>query len=152
MQANAVIAVTADGAGRSLRLRGEDYRGGSFQPMVSQARLQPGYYPGPRGLSPVNDPSKGGMSWGGQGHGCNDSSGWFVVDSVSYEGDAMTALQARFEMYCDGSPGPLHGAPTASNNVSSTSIPDADGAIARWPERLQSVRDRELGHRVTVGG
>ena len=98
-QANAVIAVTADGAGLSLRLRGEDYRDGSFQPMAGQARLQPGYYPGLREF-PVNDPSKGGMSWGGSTHDCSAFTESFVIDSINYVGDRLDALDLRFGQNC----------------------------------------------------
>ena len=82
---------------------------GHFEPMSSLTRLEPGYYARLKGYPSQFNPARGGISWSGEGHGCNDSLGWFVVDSVSYEGSAMTALQARFEMYCDGSPGPLRG-------------------------------------------
>ena len=98
-QANAVIAVAADGTGVSLRLRGEDYRDGKFQPMAGQVRLQPGYYPGLRGL-PANDPSKGGMSWVGSEHSCSDFAESFVIDSVTYVGDRLDALDLRFEQNC----------------------------------------------------
>jgi len=98
-QANAVIAVAPDGAGVSLRLRGEDYRDGSFQPMAGQTRLQPGYYPGLRGL-PVNDPSKGGMSWLGGEHSCGDFTASFVIDGVTYTDGTLDALDLRFEQNC----------------------------------------------------
>lgn len=98
-QANAVIAVAAEGAGVSLRLRGEDYGDGSFQPMAGLARLQPGYYPGLSPL-PVHDPSKGGMSWGSGEHGCSDFTASFAIDSVSYVGDRLDALDMRFEQNC----------------------------------------------------
>lgn len=98
-QANAVIAVAAEGAGVSLRLRGEDYRDGSFLPMAGLARLQPGYYPG-LSVLPIHDPSKGGMSWGGDEHGCSNFTASLVVDNVHYVGDRLDALDMRFEQNC----------------------------------------------------
>lgn len=82
---------------------------GHLEPMSSLPRLEPGYYPRLKGYPSWYNPARGGISWGGMGRGCNESFGWFVVDTVSYDGTAMTALQARFEMYCDNSPGPLRG-------------------------------------------
>jgi hypothetical protein len=98
-QADAVMQVAADGAGLALRLRGEAYHDGRFQPMAGQARLQPGYYPGLTEL-PFNNPAKGGMAWPGDAHGCSQFTGSFVVDSISYIGDRLDAVDLRFEQNC----------------------------------------------------
>ena len=36
--------------------------------------------------------------------------GWFVVDSVTYDGSTLTAIDLRFEQYCDGRAPALYGA------------------------------------------
>ncbi len=46
--------------------------------------------------------AKGGMSWSGNGRGCNTLSGWFAVDSVSYSLGQLTAIGLRFEQHCEG--------------------------------------------------
>lgn len=71
-----------------------------FKVMSSLTRLQPGYYGGITG-HPFQNPTKGGLYFRGDGGGCNVIDGWFVVDSVTYSGDTITALKARFEQVCD---------------------------------------------------
>lgn len=73
-----------------------------FKVMSSLTRLQPGYYGAISGHR-FQNPTKGGLSFTGDGRSCNFIDGWFVVDSVTYSGDTITALKARFEQVCDGS-------------------------------------------------
>ena len=72
-----------------------------FKVMSSLTHLQPGYYGGITGHT-FQNPAKGGLSFSGDGHACNDIDGWFVIDDVSYVGDTITSLQAHFEQVCDG--------------------------------------------------
>jgi hypothetical protein len=67
-----------------------------------------GYY-GDLQRYPFHNPVKGGLNWSGEGRGCNTLTGWFVVDSVTYNGDALTAIDLRFEQHCDGGTSALHG-------------------------------------------
>jgi uncharacterized protein YjdB len=73
-------------------------------------RLQVGYYPNVTRYL-FHDPVRGGMEWGGNHNGCNELSGWFVIDAVSYD-DAgkLTALDVRFEQHCENQLPALHGA------------------------------------------
>ena len=48
------------------------------------------------------NPALGMMSFGGDGRGCNQLSGWFVIDTITYSGNDVTALDARFEQAADG--------------------------------------------------
>lgn len=73
-----------------------------FKTMSSLSRLQPGFYGGIYGHR-FQNPAKGGLSFSGDGHGCNVISGWFVVDDVRYGGEDIVALKIRFEQVCDGS-------------------------------------------------
>jgi hypothetical protein len=82
---------------------------GSFHPMHTIPRLQPGYYPLLQRY-PFHNPARGGLSWHGDGRGCNRLRGWFVVDRVSYEDDLLTSLEVRFEQQCEESMPPLRGA------------------------------------------
>lgn len=72
-----------------------------LNPMLGRSRLEPGYYAVPYGY-PMQNPAKGGFVFGGDGRGCNQVGGWFVIDSISYNGNAVTAMQVRFEQFCDG--------------------------------------------------
>jgi hypothetical protein len=83
--------------------------GGDFQAMNSLTQLKPGYYADLERW-PFHNPAKGGLSWSGNGRGCNTLTGWFVVDQATYSGTALTALDLRFEQRCEGSMPPLHGA------------------------------------------
>jgi hypothetical protein len=71
-----------------------------FKWMSSIPRLQPGYYPNLQGFP--GNPARGTLSLGGQSRGCNTSTGWFVVNSVSYNGDTLTSLDATFVQHCEG--------------------------------------------------
>ena len=82
---------------------------GDFQAMSSLTQLKAGYYAGLERW-PFHNPAKGGLSWSGNGRGCNTLAGWFVVDQVTYSGTAITALDLRFEQRCEGSMPALHGA------------------------------------------
>jgi hypothetical protein len=77
--------------------------------MNTLTQLQPGYYPGLQRY-PFHNPALGGLDWYGQGRGCNTLQGWFVVDSVTYIGGALAAIDLRFEQHCQGITPALHGA------------------------------------------
>ncbi len=81
---------------------------GSFFPwelrlsqMFNLAQLQTGYYEVPFAY-PFQNPAKGGLSFGGDGRGCNQVGGWFSVDSISYSGGVVVAVKVRFEQTCEG--------------------------------------------------
>jgi hypothetical protein len=76
--------------------------------MNTLSQLQPGYYSDLKRY-PFHNPAKGGLSWSGQGRGCNTLQGWFAIDRVIYTNGILTALDLRFEQRCDGG-APLHGA------------------------------------------
>jgi hypothetical protein len=81
---------------------------GEFQAMDGLSRIEVGYYPGLQRY-PFHNPAKGGLDFSGQGRGCNTLTGWFAVDKVTYTGDAITALDLRFEQHCEGGTATLHG-------------------------------------------
>ncbi|MGZ5194311.1 MAG: hypothetical protein ACXWJM_02950 [Ramlibacter sp.] len=80
---------------------------GDFQAMAGTAQLVPGYY-GDLARYPFDNPVKGGLDWSGEGRGCNQLSGWFVVD-VSYVNGALSSIKLRFEQHCEGGTAALHG-------------------------------------------
>ncbi len=67
----------------SVGLSGSKNWNGDFQAMNVLSALQPGYY-GNRQRFAFHNPAVGGLSWSGDGRGCNTLTGWFVVDSVTY--------------------------------------------------------------------
>ncbi len=81
---------------------------GSFQPMNTVERLQPGYY-GDISRAPFKNPTRGGLDWWGDGRGCNKLTGWFAVDSIAYSGDLLTGVSLRFEQHCEGAAPALKG-------------------------------------------
>jgi hypothetical protein len=102
------IDVQGDGAWAGVSIDDGAWWSGDFVGMSSLFRLQPGYYGGLQ-RHPFNNPAAGGMAWTGDGRACATLSGWFVVDSVAYTNDILTALDLRFEQYCEGSPAALDG-------------------------------------------
>jgi hypothetical protein len=106
--ADTAITVTATGARLDVSIGGAGGWVGNFQGMNSLSQLQLGYYGGLERY-PFNNPVKGGLTWYGQGRGCNTLSGWFVVDSVTYSGITLTAIDLRFEQHCEGGAPALHG-------------------------------------------
>lgn len=103
---NATITGTATATYLSITVSGWT---GQFKAMISVSDFQAGYYPDLRRY-PFHNPAKGGLSWSGQGRGCNVLTGWFVVDGVTYSSGTLTAIDVRFEQHCEGSMPALHGA------------------------------------------
>ncbi|MFB3105615.1 MAG: hypothetical protein ACE1ZA_11940, partial [Pseudomonadales bacterium] len=106
--ATAVITVDATDGGVSVSVTGTEGWNGDFQAMDILTDLEAGYYGGLQRY-PFHNPVKGGLSWSGEGRGCNTLTGWFVVDSVTYNVDALTAIDLRFEQHCEGDTPALHG-------------------------------------------
>ncbi|MDQ5987616.1 MAG: hypothetical protein CSYNP_03361 [Syntrophus sp. SKADARSKE-3] len=107
--ANAQIAVNATGGHLNVRVNNnQDDWWGDFQAMISLNQLQPGYY-GSLMRYPFHNPAKGGLSWGGNGRGCNTLTGWFVVDNATYANGILSAVDLRFEQHCEGRISSLHG-------------------------------------------
>ena len=108
-QANSLLQVTTAGAHLGVSVNGDQSWTGDFQGMSSLSQLQPGYYSGLQRY-PFQNPVTGGLSWYGEGRGCNTLTGWFVVDSISFSNGSLTAVDLRFEQHCEGGAPALHGA------------------------------------------
>jgi hypothetical protein len=76
--------------------------------MSGITELQPGYYANLERY-PFHNPANGGLDWIGEGRGCNTLTGWFAVDSVTYNSGTLSAIDLRFEQHCEGGPAALHG-------------------------------------------
>jgi hypothetical protein len=104
--ANATIGVTASTG--HVAITGGGWNG-DFQAMVSLSDIRPGYYANLQRY-PFHNPARGGLAWFGQGRGCNELTGWFAVDAVTYSGATITAIDLRFEQHCEGGTPALRGA------------------------------------------
>ena len=107
--ADASVSVFADGGGLAVGIDGDESWSGEFKAMMSLVQLQVGYY-GNLLSFPFENPARGGLLWSGEGRGCNELSGWFVVDRVTYTGTTLTAIDIRFEQHCEGAAAALRGA------------------------------------------
>jgi hypothetical protein len=107
-QSNATIKLNPAGGYLGVSIAGDQYWGGDFKALGSMSQLAVGYY---GGLSryPFNNPILGGLSWSGEGRGCNTLSGWFVIDKATYNGTTLTELDLRFEQHCEGGVSALRG-------------------------------------------
>ncbi|NOX67882.1 MAG: hypothetical protein GXP15_01730 [Gammaproteobacteria bacterium] len=106
---DSVITANAAGPLVSVSVFGDEWWSGNFRAMNSMDRIEPGYYPYVQ-RDPFQNPTKGGLDWSGEGRGCNRLTGWFVVDEVIYDGDALTSLDIRFEQHCEAFTPALYGA------------------------------------------
>jgi hypothetical protein len=84
-----------------------DWRLAIRSPILT-TRLQPGLFGNLRSDFPIG--AAGGLEMGGNSKVCLDhSTGWYAIDSVTYAGDQLTAIEMRFEHHCDGMFGSLRG-------------------------------------------
>jgi len=98
---------TVQSTGRQLTVAVDGWSA-TFVGMNAIPLLQPGYY-GNLQRYPFHNGSRGGLSWSGNGRGCNTLSGWFVVDEVTYVGTTLKSIDMRFEQHCEGGPTALRG-------------------------------------------
>jgi uncharacterized repeat protein (TIGR01451 family) len=91
-----------------LTVNGDEEWTGFFQAMNTLPDLLPGYYGDLLGF-PGHNRVRGGISWYGEGRGCNQATGWFVIDSVMYSGSTLNSIELRFEQHCEGQTPALRG-------------------------------------------
>ncbi|GFE56853.1 DUF5018 domain-containing protein [Geobacter sp. AOG1] len=107
-QADALIGVSATGDLLSTSINGDQKWSGYFQVPNSLSQLQPGTFSNLTRY-PFNNPAVGGLSWSGEGRGCNTLTGWFVVDNATYSNGNLDAIDLHFEQHCEGGVPALHG-------------------------------------------
>ncbi|HEY7884525.1 MAG TPA: hypothetical protein VIC08_06200, partial [Cellvibrionaceae bacterium] len=106
--ADSILSVSTSGSTLILSIQGDEGWHGYFQAMSSLDKLQPGFYGGLQ-RHPFHNPAKGGLSWSGEGRGCNALTGWFAIDSITYNAGVLTAIDLRFAQHCEGRQAALHG-------------------------------------------
>jgi hypothetical protein len=106
-QANAVIKLTANGDYLRISVNGDQWWYGDFA-TPSGAALKPGTYANLTRY-PFNSPAAGGLSWYGDGRGCNTLTGSMTIDSVTYAAGTLSAIDLRFTQNCEGGTAALRG-------------------------------------------
>jgi len=107
-QANTLITVTASGGYLCRSVSGDAWWYGDFQVPDSLSQLAPGTYSNLTRF-PFHDPAAGGLSWYGEGRGCNTLTGSFVIDRVVYCNGQLSLIDLHFEQHCEGSAPALRG-------------------------------------------
>lgn len=106
--ANALINPTATGNHLNITVDGNENWRGDFKLPSNYSELTPGAYTNLTRY-PFNDPAVGGLSWSGEGRGCNTLTGWIIIDKATYVSGALTELELQFEQHCSGGTAALHG-------------------------------------------
>lgn len=119
--ADAVFGATQSNGLVHLDLTGDERWDGDFKAPDSVSRAEVGYYPGLHRY-PFHNPTKGGLSFSGEGRGCNTLTGWFAIDAITYDGGQMDSVTLRFEQHCDGATPALRGK-LVWNRTASTRVP-----------------------------
>ena len=119
---NTLITVRAVGAQLAMRVVGDRVWDGFLALPSSETRLRAGTF-----AALTNTPAGGGAGfrWSCQEVTCDASTASVTIDSVTYDGDALRAIDLRFEQRCDAQSGALRGTvhwraddePSASNPV-----------------------------------
>ena len=107
-KADAEITVTVANAHLTIRVNGDETWSGDFVLPDTYTQLEAGTY---NNLSrfPFHDTSVGGLSWSGEGRGCNTLTGEIVINSVVYDGTTLVEIDLEFTQYCEGGVPALHG-------------------------------------------
>lgn len=101
--------VTTTGAPLGFTMyNGQDRWDLLLAPPSNMTAFGPGYYGSLKRLI-ADNPARGGIDFSGASRGCNELSGWYVIDSISNDAVSITSLTLRFEILCEGSSPPIHG-------------------------------------------
>lgn len=92
-----------------LVVNGDESWRGAFDGRSDLALLEVGYYGNLR-RAPFHDPTRGGLVWHNFSSVCDALRGWFAIDQISYDGDAVSSIDLRFEEHCGGGTPALRGA------------------------------------------
>ncbi|MFC3903235.1 hypothetical protein SAMN05421749_1022 [Acinetobacter marinus] len=92
----------------SINIHGDSWWSGQFAIPISYSKLEKGTY---LNLTryPFHNPTRGGLNWDGDGRGCNELSGWMIVDDTVYREDQLISIDLRFEQHCEGNAPALRG-------------------------------------------
>jgi Domain of unknown function DUF11 len=107
-QENSLINVSANARTISVNVSGDQNWFATFQLPANFSQLQVGKYPNLTRY-PFQNAGMGGISWSGEGRGCNTLTGSMTVTKAEYKDNVLEAIDFSFEQYCEGGPGALRG-------------------------------------------
>ena len=108
------------------------------------AEIQPGVYDGATRF-PFQDIDEPGLSFSGNGRGCNTLTGKYEVFAVTYDGDgSVTALSATFEQHCSDATPALRG------TIVFNTVPPVGASTIGMALNRVVCRNRTTGQRVVV--
>ncbi|MES2627279.1 MAG: fibronectin type III domain-containing protein [Pseudomonadota bacterium] len=107
-KANAQISIGGSGNQLSVDVNGDESWFAEFVLPAGQSTWQPGTY---TGLTrwPFHDSEKGGLSWSGEGRGCNTLTGSITVTSATYNDGSLDSIEMSFVQNCEGGSSALRG-------------------------------------------
>lgn len=114
-KSNAQIGISANGNRLSVSINGDQDWSGDFVLPAAQKTWTPGTYSGLTRY-PFNDAAKGGLSWSGEGRGCNTLTGSITVISANYTDGQLDAISLSFIQNCEGGSSALRGTVTWGAN------------------------------------
>lgn len=102
---NSRITIYSEGRGLYIGIDGDEHWTGGFLVPDNVNQLQPGVYTNAN-LYPTYKP---GLNWSGEGRSNTNPTGWFAIDSVTYDNNVLSAIDLRFEQHEIGGGPALHG-------------------------------------------
>jgi hypothetical protein len=126
--ATAIVAVDPAGDRFSVHVRGDEDWDGWFAPNAAGTPLSTGAWSGLQRY-PIFIP---GLSWSGEGRGCNTLTGSLVIDEFVGSTVDPDRIVARFEQRCDSSAGILRGFLRYERGDPTTPPPPGDPAEFPW--------------------
>jgi hypothetical protein len=144
---NASIRLQTRGSFLSIEIQGAQSWSGQFQLPGNLPRWQPGTYTN-MARYPFNALGAGGLSWTGQGRGCNTVAGSVVVRSAEYEAGILKSIDMSFEQRCEAGTAALRG------DIRVTAKDMRDIALAQNPLPANPVvaLSSDVGDYIGAGG
>ena len=102
---NALVTVRPVGAQLSMRVVGDRVWDG-YLALSGDTRLRTGTFPNLTNTPPLGG---AGFRWSSQERTCAASIASVTIDSLTYDGDALRAIDLHFEQRCDGQSAALRG-------------------------------------------
>lgn len=127
-KASSVLTVTTTNGRLDLRIEGDEGWSASFAQASNQSDVQVGYWEN-LGRYPFHVP---GLSFSGEGRGCNTLLGRFIVDEVGYAAGVVQSVTVRFEQRCEVSGPPLRGFLRYDATDPTLPPPPGDAALFPW--------------------
>ncbi|GAB02481.1 hypothetical protein [Acinetobacter sp. NBRC 100985] len=105
---NANIKIENTGNVLNVSVNGDTWWNGDFALPDTKVKIELGSF---KNLIryPFHNPRLGGLSWSGDGRGCNQLEGLFTVDHVKYDSSGLQSVDLRFEQHCEGNIPSLYG-------------------------------------------